>query len=539
VSETFDVAILGSSPNALVAAARLAGAGRRVVVLDEARAPGGPVVTEELAPGFFADTGVMSAALDGEVVRALGAMGPQAAPNPGAPKRASLDGAASGPKPRRAERARARHRSGGDLARHGDGAHGEGGPRTWAVSGESGGLPFLGLPAAARDAVEVLRAVYSTVPPNMPVAGAEGAAALAEIGARLTGLGGRRMREVLRALFMSARDFLGETVADPVERGVLAGAAVRAMSAGPFAAGTLFGLLHHEAIGDGLRRSTARGGLSGMVAALLGRARTLGVEVRSGVTGPLAVDVEDGVARGVRLGDGSRIGAGVVVSDFDARATFTRLVPPYELEPEVGRAIRSGRYRGSVARVSLGASRTARVRWGGCGGAPRDAGRGAGRDPAGEGLGSGQARAAPGPAVCRGGDPDGGRSGPRAGGETRAVGVGAVGAPRGGRAGCRGAVIDRLASFAPGLRGLVEHVRVSLPEDLERQFGLTEGHLYGGEVSLAQAFFLRPVPGFSGYESPIGNLYLGGSAAHPGGYSGRSGWSLAGRLLDRGRQAGA
>ncbi len=52
--------------------------------------------------------------------------------------------------------------------------------------------------------------------------------------------------------------------------------------------------------------------------------------------------------------DGTRIEAEVVVSDFDARTTFTRLVPPYELEPEVGRAIRSGRYRGSVARVSLG-----------------------------------------------------------------------------------------------------------------------------------------------------------------------------------------
>ena len=510
MSETFDVAILGSSPNALVAAARLAGAGRRVVVLEEARTPGGPVVTEELAPGFFADTGVMSAALDGEVARELGlSMGPQAAPNPGAPSAPELT----------------------VISRDTVTALTEKGPRTWAVSGESGGLPLLALPAAARDAVEVLRAVYSTVPPNMPVAGAEGAAALAEIGARLTGLGGRRMREVLRALFMSARDFLEETVADPVERGVLAGAAVRATSAGPFAAGTLFGLLHHEAIGDGLRRSTARGGLSGMVAALLGRARTAGVEVRTGVTGPLAVDVENGVARGVRLGDGSRIGAGVVVSDFDARATFTRRVPPYELEPEVGRAIRSGRYRGSVARVSLGLRALPVFN-----GVDVAALRGTlvvepdvtllerAWDQAKRGqLPDRLYIEAAIPTVADPGLAPEGR---------HVLSAWVQWVPRGADARAVGEqVIERLTSFAPGLRGLVEHVRVSLPEDLERQLGVTEGHLYGGEVSLAQAFFLRPVPGFSGYESPIGNLYLGGSAAHPGGYSGRSGWNLAGRLL--------
>ena len=370
-------------------------------------------------------------------------------------------------------------------------------------------------------------------PPSVPVAGAEGAAALAEIGARLTGLGGRGMREVLRLLFLSARDYLEETVADPAERGVLAGAAVRAMSAGPLSPGTLFGLLHHEAVGDGLCRCTARGGLSAVVAALLRRARDLGADVRGGVAGPLSVVVEDGAARGVRLGDGQVLRAGAVISDFDARATFTRLVPPYELEPEVNAALRNTRYRGSVARVHL-ALRSLPVFQG----VDAEALRGTlVLDPDVTALEKAWDQAK------RGQLPD--RPHIEAALPTLAdPGLAPEGkhvlsawvqwVPRGKADGLAVGerVIERLATFAPGLRELVEHVSVSLPEDIESRFGLTEGHLYGGEVNLSQAFFLRPIPGCSGYESPIAGLYLGGSAAHPGGYSGRSGWNAAGCLLN-------
>ncbi|MEZ4306488.1 MAG: hypothetical protein R3F14_00350 [Polyangiaceae bacterium] len=50
-------------------------------------------------------------------------------------------------------------------------------------------------------------------------------------------------------------------------------------------------------------------------------------------------------------------------------------------------------------------------------------------------------------------------------------------------------------------------------------------------MNLAQFFFLRGVPGCTGFETPIENLHLCGSAAHPGDFSGRSGWALAEQLL--------
>jgi phytoene dehydrogenase-like protein len=59
--------------------------------------------------------------------------------------------------------------------------------------------------------------------------------------------------------------------------------------------------------------------------------------------------------------------------------------------------------------------------------------------------------------------------------------------------------------------------QILTPLDLERDFGLPEGHIFQGELALEQLFCLRPVPGWSGYTTPIRRLYLGGSSAHPGG----------------------
>jgi phytoene dehydrogenase-like protein len=78
-------------------------------------------------------------------------------------------------------------------------------------------------------------------------------------------------------------------------------------------------------------------------------------------------------------------------------------------------------------------------------------------------------------------------------------------------------VIDILAEYAPNMRTAVIHRHVLSPADLEDEFGLTGGNIFHGEMSLDQLFFLRPVPGWAQYRTPIRNLYLCGSGAHPGG----------------------
>lgn len=480
----YDAILLGSSPNALAAAARLARAGRRVLVLETRGVLGGPTATETFAPGFRAESGVMSAALDPEIVRELGL---------------SLD-----------------------VLRR-DSITALGSPVTLRAD--------HALPSELLHAVELLRAIHASDPPALPRPGAADAGSLREIAARLSGFGPREMHEVLRLLFMSARDFFQE-VAQPAEQGILCGASIRGISEGPFAPGTLLNFVHHLAIDDGLFRSTVRGGLGKLAEALADTARAAGAEIRLDVPGPLAIEVADGVATGVRLGDGERIEAEIIVSDHDARTTFTRLVSPTELDPETNRALRNLRLRGSVARINLALSALPDFT-----GLDTEVLRGTlivARDPATLERAWDQAkRGAPSshpylelalPSIADPGlAPDGQH--------VLSAWVQYVPHGLGGREALLKTVLAQLAACAPGLPALVLHPQILLPEDLEARFGLAGGHLYGGDVSWSTAFFLRPLPGFSHYRTPIERLYLAGSAAHPAGYSGRSGWNLARSLL--------
>src|SRR5207253_4944616 len=78
-------------------------------------------------------------------------------------------------------------------------------------------------------------------------------------------------------------------------------------------------------------------------------------------------------------------------------------------------------------------------------------------------------------------------------------------------------VIDTIAEHAPNIKELILHRQVLTPLDIERDFGLSEGNIFQGELTLEQLFFLRPAPGWAQYRTPIRNLYMCGSATHPGG----------------------
>jgi phytoene dehydrogenase-like protein len=78
-------------------------------------------------------------------------------------------------------------------------------------------------------------------------------------------------------------------------------------------------------------------------------------------------------------------------------------------------------------------------------------------------------------------------------------------------------VVSTISEFAPNFRDIILHRQVVTPLDLEREWGLTEGNIFQGELTLEQLFFLRPVPGWAQYRTPVSRLYMCGSATHPGG----------------------
>jgi phytoene dehydrogenase-like protein len=79
------------------------------------------------------------------------------------------------------------------------------------------------------------------------------------------------------------------------------------------------------------------------------------------------------------------------------------------------------------------------------------------------------------------------------------------------------AVIDTLARFSPGIKDRILHRHVLTPWDLEKTYGLTEGNIFHGELSLEQLAFMRPAAGWARYKTPIEKLWLCGAGAHPGG----------------------
>jgi phytoene dehydrogenase-like protein len=78
-------------------------------------------------------------------------------------------------------------------------------------------------------------------------------------------------------------------------------------------------------------------------------------------------------------------------------------------------------------------------------------------------------------------------------------------------------VLDTIEERAPNIRRLILHAQVLTPKDIEDRFGLSEGNIFQGELSLEQLFFNRPVAGWARYQTPLRNLWMCGSATHPGG----------------------
>ena len=90
-----------------------------------------------------------------------------------------------------------------------------------------------------------------------------------------------------------------------------------------------------------------------------------------------------------------------------------------------------------------------------------------------------------------------------------------------------------LEDAAPGLKALIAHAELLLPQDIEARYGLQGGNWHQAELSVEQMLFLRPFHGAAQYRTPIPGLWLGGAGSHPGGgINGTAGWNAASALLE-------
>lgn len=500
---SYDTIIIGSSPNALTAAAYLSRSNERVLVLEPSKVLGGAYSTREFANEFSGDVSVASGRVHDDVIKDLNLKqhGLETI------ERTSITSLLPG------GRSFSLHQ---DLKKT---------KEEIAKLSKKDAEQFEKFTHLLELATDFLKAAYEATPPQQHPPTAIEAAALSQLVAKLKGYGRRETTEVLRVLLMPVRDLLDEWFESPELKGLLASAAVRGITSGPFASSTTFNLLHNLALGDGYFRAAPKGGIGSISHALATAAKSFGAEIQTH-TGKLSVIIEDGKATGVQLDSGAAYKAHRVISDFDARFTFTNLVAPPELEPEFNRTVKTTRYKGSVARLNFALDAlpafdnlspellrgtlvvSPDVKY---------------LEKAYDAAKYGSVSEAPYLEITIPSLTDASLAPTGA----HVMSVWFQYAPYGSKTSpekLKEITLKVLSNFAPALPSLVRNWHCSTPESLEQEFGLTEGQIFGGETNLTQAFYLRPIPGFSQYKTPVENLYLCGCATHPGGpVSGLSG----------------
>jgi phytoene dehydrogenase-like protein len=522
----YDAIVVGGGHNGLICAAYLARAGRKVLLLERRHQLGGATTSEEIFPGFtFSCCSYVVSLLRPWIIRDLDLprhgyeilpLEATFTPFPdgryllrdGDPERTRRSIAKFSPRDSEVYR-----RFGQEMA-------------------ELGRLvkPMIDEPAPdplTRDPRELLR--------------------IARLGKQVRGQGDAWLYANVKMMTMSAVDFLSERFECEQLIAPMAVSGIIGTFLGIRSPGTAYVLLHHymgEIDGSFRAWGLPKGGTGAIAQAIASSARALGVEIRT--EAPVAhLLLENNRAAGVVLDNGDEIRAKTVVSGLDPHRTFLKLVGEQHLDPELAAQVRRFKMRGSSGKVNLALDSL-----------PEFAclpGHGAhlqgditiapsidylerAYDDAKYGAYSRKPfmdiviPSATDPTVAPPGKhvmsifvqyaPYHLKEGPADWPNQREA--------------FGDAVIDTLSEYMPNLKSLILHRQVLSPWDLEQIYGLTEGNIFHGELSLEQLAFQRPLAGWSRYRTPVENLWMCASGTHPGGgIMGAPGALCARTMLDK------
>jgi phytoene dehydrogenase-like protein len=330
----YDAIIIGGGHNGLVAAAYLARAGRKVLVLERRHVVGGAAVTEEIFPGFqFSVCSYVVSLLRPEIIRDL------ELPKHGL-EILPLDGTFT-PMP-----------NGDHLWRTNDHA------QTYREIARHSKIDAEAYDDYGRAMVEMGRfakPILGMTPPDPFSPKLADLKALRDILTRFRALPDNDRYNQVQLLTMSAIDFLDQWFETDVLKATMSASGIIGTFLGVRSPGTAYVLLHHY-MGDidGAFRSwgLSKGG-TGMVSnAIAAAARAAGAEIRT--EAPVSkILVNNGTATGVVLENGDYHLADVVLSSVDPRLTFTKMVGHKLLPADFVDDISHYKYRGSSGKVNL------------------------------------------------------------------------------------------------------------------------------------------------------------------------------------------
>ncbi len=519
--------MVGAGHNGLTAGALLARAGLATLVVERRDVVGGCCVTEEIAPGCRASTtSYIASMLRPEVIRELnlGSHGLRMVPCEPA-LQVALEG-------------------GEVLAAWND-------PDQTAAEiarfSAADARAYLAADAELRGLAARLQPLFTELPPDTRATGLRGGREVLRLARRLRGVRGRELEGLTILLTGSLGQFIDARFESRQAKALLLANNLYGKHGGPYQPGTLIGLAFHLLTGGEHAEQGffghVLGGMGAISDAIASAGRAAGLQIAT--SAPVArILVKGGRAAGVALEDGTEITAGTVLSCADPKRTFLQLVDKADLPEDFRAAVGGIRMDGPCGKVNLVLDAEPQVR-----GMPADAG------PGRRALFTLPPDLAVADACY-----DRAKRGELADADQLFIDCVVASAVDGSLAppgrhimtcfvqylpyrlaegtwdsrrdelGDR--VLARIGQFAPNVPAAVVARQVLTPLDLEREYGLTEGNIFHGDVAVDQLFHMRPVPGWARYATPVPGLYLCGAGAHPGGgVTGAPGYNAAGRVL--------
>jgi phytoene dehydrogenase-like protein len=526
MSETrYDAIVVGGGHNGLTASFYLARAGWKTLVLERREVVGGACVTEEIAPGCRASTAsYIASMLRPEVIRdlQLERHGLRMVPCEPGLQVAFEDGTVL---PWWTDHDRT--------------------VAEWARVSESDAQTFDRVDARLKRLARYLQPFFLEAPPDVH---ARGWAKLREgrrVYRRIRRIEGDEITDLIEFLTGSLGEFLDRHFeTETIKRMYLANN-VYGMHAPPYRPGTAIGLLFHLLSGgdDEVQGWFGHviGGMGSITQAMAAAAREAGAEIRTET--PVArIAVQAGRATGVVLEDGTELAADVVVSNADPKRTFLGLLDGVDLPDGFRGAVEAIKMDGPCAKVNM--VLTEAPRWNGM---PADADLN--RRSFATLVPTLEAAERMYDVAKWGEIPDelwvdcvvASNVDPTLAPPGRHVMTCFVqyvpyrlrsGTWEDHREMLGKRVVDIIGRYAPNTPGTIAAMEVLTPLDLERRFGLTEGNIFHGDLNIQQLFFMRPVPGWASYRTPVGGLYLCGAGVHPGGgVTGAPGYTSAHTIL--------
>ncbi|MCC6298714.1 MAG: NAD(P)/FAD-dependent oxidoreductase [Anaerolineales bacterium] len=518
-SNQYDAIIIGGGHNGLVAAAYLARAGKKVVVLERRHIVGGAAVTEEIFPGYkFTEFSYVVSLLRPEIIRdlELPKHGLKILPLPST--FTPMD-------------------NGDYLAAWDD--HDLTRREIYRHSPKDAEAYDEYARVMAR-AAKAIKPIVNLIPPDPSSMSVRDMLGLLKVGQYAASLKEKELYTIAKLATQSSADLLEEWFETDALKGTKAASGIIGTFLGPRSPGTAYVLLHHY-MGeiDGAFRAWgfAKNGSGGVSGSILNAAQALGVEIRVEAS-VRQVKVKGGSAVGVILENGDEIQSKVVMSAADPKRTFLQFVEQKYLPDDFVTSIKNFRTRGSSGKVNIALSELPNftampfekshesvLHRGAVSISPSidyieraydDAKYGQiskrpyldmifpsmidpDMAPPGQHVLSCFVQYAP-------YDLEGGWNDPS---------TGSGQAQRRDELG--EAVISTIERYAPNIRKCIVGMQVISPKDIEAIAGITGGNIFHGELLLHQIFFLRPTPQWADFRTPLKGYYFGASGAHPGG----------------------